>query len=91
MDRKTRTMKRTGVGLGTAIILFVAAACGGGGGTDEPVDTTVAESSTSVLVKNRPLNNCVSVMSGSRPSAGVTVPRCIPTTTGVPPTIRSKP
>lgn len=81
MDRKTRTMKRIGAGFGTALVLVVAAACGGGSGTDEPADTTVVESSTSVLVKNRPLNNCVSVQSGSRPAAGVTVPRCIPSTT----------
>lgn len=85
MDRKTRTMKRAGMGLGTVIVLVVAAACGGGGGTDEPVDSTVVESSTSVLVKNRPLNNCVSVISGDRPSAGVTIPRCIPSTTVRPP------
>ena len=81
MSRKTRTMKRTGIGLGTAIILMVAAACSGGGGTDEPADTTVVETSTSVLVKNMPLNNCVSVMSGERPPPGVTIPRCIPSST----------
>lgn len=85
MDRKTRTMKRIGAGFGIALVLVVAAACGGGSGTDEPADTTVAESSTSVLVKNRPLNNCVSVISGDRPTAGVTIPRCIPSTTVRPP------
>jgi hypothetical protein len=31
-------------------------------------------------VKNMTLNACVSVMSGGRPSPGVTIPRCIPTT-----------
>ena len=37
-------------------------------------------STSLALVKNAPLNSCVSVMSGGRPTVGVTIPRCIPTT-----------
>ena len=91
MDRNARKMKKIGIGLGTALVLVVAAACGGGSGTDEPADTTVVESSTSVLVKNMPLNNCVSVISGERPPPGVTIPRCIPSATIAPPVRPKRP
>jgi hypothetical protein len=57
--------------IGSALLL---SACGGGGSdtdaaaasaTTVAVETTVAATD---LVKNRPLNNCVSVFSGGRPS-----------------------
>lgn len=53
------------------------AACGGSGNNGGNQDENP---STTVRVKNMPLNNCVSVMSGERPPPGVTVPRCVPTT-----------
>ena len=82
MNRKARTMKNSGVALGLVCVLVGMAACGGGGDSDEPAtETTAVESSSSVLVKNQRLNECVSVMSGERPPPGVTVPRCIPSTT----------
>ena len=68
---------------GVAVVLTVAVACGGGSDTAAPTTTatTVPVTETTALVKNRPLNNCVSVMSGERPRPGVTIPRCVPTTT----------
>ncbi|NBN90848.1 MAG: hypothetical protein EBV24_11250 [Actinobacteria bacterium] len=44
----------------------------GGSNNDSPTTTG--------KVKNMPLSACISVMSGGRPSPGVTIPRCIPTT-----------
>ena len=58
--------------------LAVATACGGSGSGDTPTTVITDPPTTEVLVKNRPLNNCVSVMSGERPSPGVTIPRCQP-------------
>lgn len=49
-------------------------ACGGGGSDSDESPATTQRT------KNRALNECVSVMSGSRPAAGVTVPRCVPST-----------
>jgi hypothetical protein len=47
-----------------AVAMFsTLAACGGGEESDKQ-----SPDSTDVLVKNRPLNNCVSVFSGGRPS-----------------------
>ena len=57
------------VGLLVALTL-TATACGGGGDSDNTTTTTVAvvTEDTAPLVKNRPLNNCVSVFSGERPT-----------------------
>jgi hypothetical protein len=74
----TKSRIRTGIlslgvlaTLGTGLV-----ACGGDndGGNNNDSPTTTGK------VKNMPLNACVSVMSGGRPSPGVTIPRCIPTT-----------
>ena len=46
-----------------AAALSTLVGCGGGGDSDNP-----SPDDTEVAVKNRPLNNCVSVMSGGRPS-----------------------
>ena len=56
--------------LGTGLV-----ACGGSDDVNQNEGPT-----TTGKVKNAPLNACVSVMSGGRPSPGVTIPRCIPTT-----------
>jgi len=53
--------------------MLVLSACGGGSGSEAVAETatTVAVETTVAatdLVKNRPLNNCVSVFSGERPS-----------------------
>lgn len=72
-------VKKSRVGITTSVVLLtlssVLAACGGSGsgGNDDNTRTTVR-------TKNAVLNNCISVMSGERPPAGVTIPRCIPTT-----------
>ena len=46
-----------------AAALSTLVGCGGGGDSDNP-----SPDDTEVAVKNRPLNNCVSVFSGERPS-----------------------
>jgi len=74
--------RRLAASAGVAMLLTLGLACGGDNETDTPT-TTVPATETTVLVKNRPLNNCVSVMSGERPAAGVTVPRCTPSNTVV--------
>lgn len=71
---RTNKARRAGASIGVALLLGVMAGCGSGGDSDVPSDSTV-------LTKNAALNNCTSVISGSRPSAGVTIPRCIPSTT----------
>ncbi len=58
--------------LGTGLL-----ACGG---SDDDGGNQNESPSDSARVKNAPLNACISVMSGGRPSPGVTIPRCIPTT-----------
>lgn len=78
MSHNSRLSKsRVGLATSAALITFVSvlAACGGSGsgGNDDNTPTTVR-------TKNAVLNNCVSVISGERPPAGVTIPRCIPTT-----------
>jgi len=55
-----------------ALLSIGTTACGGGESDQSP--------DTGGRVKNAPLNACISVMSGGRPSPGVTIPRCIPTT-----------
>jgi len=77
----TKPVRRVLAGVGVALLVTVGVACGGDGETDTPT-TTVPAAETTLPVKNMPLNNCVSVMSGERPKPGVTVPRCIPTPTG---------
>lgn len=63
---------------GTAICFLAVGlgACGNGNDDGNQNDSP----STTARVKNMPLNSCVSVMSGDRPPAGVTIPRCVPTT-----------
>lgn len=56
--------------LGTGLV-----ACGGSDGGNQNEGPT-----TTGKVKNAPLNACTSIMTGGRPSPGVTIPRCIPTT-----------
>lgn len=75
MTRSTtyeKAARRTLAALGLAAALVVGTACGGGGETDTPTTTTttvaLATEDTAPLVKNRPLNNCVSVFSGQRPT-----------------------
>ena len=70
---------RVGAAASSALLMLAVAlgACGGGndgGNQNNGPETTTAR------VKNLPLNDCVSVMSGERPAAGVTIPRCVPTT-----------
>ena len=66
------------VAVGALLSLGALAGCGGGGDDEGiPADDSVAVDD-SMPVKNKPLNNCVSVMSGDRPAPGVTVPRCMP-------------
>jgi hypothetical protein len=73
----TVTSKRAKAGVASAAVLVFLSlglvACGGGSDSDDSPATTQR-------TKNMPLNACVSVMSGGRPSPGVTIPRCIPTT-----------
>jgi hypothetical protein len=71
-------VSRAGAVLAAVVTLAVGAACGGGGSSDTPTTVITDPPTTEVLVKNRPLNNCVSVMSGERPKPGVTIPRCQP-------------
>ena len=76
-----RTARRRSavVAVGALLPLGALAGCGGGGDDEGiPADDSVAVDD-SMPVKNRPLNNCVSVISGERPAPGVTVPRCVPT------------
>ena len=65
-----------------ALLFLGTAACGSGDTDTATTETTTAvdagEESTDELVKNRPLNNCVSVISGERPASGVSIPRCDP-------------
>ena len=69
------------VAVGALLSLGALAGCGGGGDDEGiPADDSVAVDD-SMPVKNMPLNNCVSVMSGERPPQGVTIPRCQPTGT----------
>ena len=70
-----RKWKVRGAALGLVVVLVPLAGCSGGGDSDVPT------TDSAMLTKNMPLNNCVSVMSGARPSPGVTTPRCIPSTT----------
>lgn len=73
----TSRIRTVTISLGVVGLLGIGvAACGGSdnGGNQGNSPTTIA------LVKNMPLNSCVSVMSGGRPTVGVTIPRCIPTT-----------
>lgn len=70
-SRRSRS-RFVGVVAATMAVATLAAACGGGDANDSP-DATVP-------VKGMKLNECVSVMSGERPAAGVTIPRCVPTT-----------
>jgi hypothetical protein len=75
---KKLVVKRAKVGAAGAAALAVLSlgllACGGGGSDSDDSPATTQRT------KNAPLNACVSVMSGGRPSPGVTIPRCIPTT-----------
>jgi hypothetical protein len=75
---KKLVVKRAKVGAAGAAALAVLSlgllACGGGGSDSDDSPATTQRT------KNMPLNSCVSVMSGGRPSPGVTIPRCIPTT-----------
>lgn len=75
---KTVASKRTKAGVASAAALVMLSlgllACGGGGSDSDDSPATTQRT------KNMPLNNCVSVMSGDRPAAGVTIPRCVPTT-----------
>lgn len=94
MERQTPhshiTRRLAGITCG-AVLMTVLVACGGSDDTT-PTTTVAAESSTettAALVKNMPRNNCVSVMSGERPPAGVTIPRCTPTGTIAPRTPRT--
>jgi hypothetical protein len=69
----TKSARRSTATVGLVVALTLAAtACGGGGDTDTPTTTTttvaLATEDTTPLVKNRPLNNCVSVFSGERPT-----------------------
>ena len=82
-DSGSRIVRRLAGITGVALLLTVAVACGGSADTVTPTTTVAADSSTetTALVKNARLNECVSVMSGERPPAGVTIPRCIPSTT----------
>ena len=57
-----------------AVLSLGLVACGGGS------DDSNNNPSTTSRTKNMVLNSCVSVMSGGRPSPGVTIPRCVPTT-----------
>lgn len=68
-------------GLGAAVALALGAACGGSGSSDTPTTVVTEPPATEMLVKNKPLNNCVNVVSGQRPPPGVTIPRCVPATT----------
>ena len=78
------------VAVGALLSLGALAGCGGGGDDEGiPADDSVAVDD-SMPVKNMPLNNCVSVMSGDRPAPGVTVPRCTPTGTIAPRPPRTK-
>ena len=76
-SRRSRS-RFVGVVAATMAVATLAAACGGGEANDSPEVT--------VPVKGAPLNGCVSVMSGERPAAGVTIPRCVPTTSPNKPT-----
>lgn len=51
--------------------VFTLGACGGGGGSDDSVPENITDD-TAVLVKNKPLNKCVSVQSGQRPTRPLT-------------------
>jgi hypothetical protein len=69
----TKLARRSTATLGLMVALtLTATACGSSGDTDTPTTTTttvaVVTEDTAPLVKNRPLNNCVSVFSGQRPS-----------------------
>lgn len=70
---------RVGAAASSALFMLAVAlgACGGGNDGDNKND---GPDTTTARVKNMPLNNCVSVISGDRPAAGVTIPRCVPTT-----------
>lgn len=74
----TVATKRAKAGVASAAMIVLLSlglmACGGGGSDSDDSPATTQRT------KNRALNECVSVMSGSRPAAGVTVPRCVPTT-----------
>lgn len=79
MSRSVRINKiRVGVVSSAALVTLGMGlvACGGGsnGGNEDESPSTTSR------VKNMPLNSCVSVVSGERPPAGVTIPRCVPTT-----------
>ena len=69
---------RVGVAACTTFVCLTIglAACGG---DNNDVNRNEGPSTTT-RVKNMPLNNCVSVISGDRPAPGVTIPRCVPTT-----------
>jgi hypothetical protein len=78
IEKKLVAAKQVKVGAAGAAVLAVLSlgllACGGGGSDSDDSPATTQRT------KNMPLNSCVSVMSGGRPSPGVTIPRCIPTT-----------
>ena len=75
---KTIVSKRTRAGIASAAALVMLSlgllACGGGGSDSDDSPATTQRT------KNAALNNCVAVISGDRPAAGVTIPRCVPTT-----------
>jgi hypothetical protein len=80
-------VRRLAAGAGVAMLLSVGLACGGDSDTDPTTPTTpttVPATDVTLPVKNMPLNNCVSVMSGERPPPGATIPRCKPTGTIAP-------
>lgn len=64
------------------MVLMVGAACGGSGSSDTPTTVVTEPPTTEVLVKNKPLNDCVNVVSGQRPPPGATIPRCVPSSPG---------
>ena len=68
---------RTGL-LSLAALAALGAGLVACGGSDDGIKNEGP--TTTGRVKNAPLNACTSVMSGGRPSPGVTIPRCIPTT-----------
>lgn len=81
------SVRRLAAGAGLALLITVGMACGGDSETDPTTPTTpttVPATDVTLPVKNMPLNNCVSVMSGERPPPGVTIPRCKPTGTVAP-------
>lgn len=82
---RTHTARRRSALVAVGALMSLGALTGCGGGSDNegiPADPDGVEEGIEddeILVKNRPLNDCVSVMSGERPAPGATVPRCTPT------------